>query len=124
MDGVVDAADINALFGAIQSMNNAPLFDANNSGSVDQGDVEHLVENILETFFGDANLDRVVDARDLNALGLHWQDSGAGWADGDFTGDGIVDARDLNLLALNWQKKAAGAAATARVPRAPLACSG
>ena len=121
LDGVVDAVDINALFGAIQTGDNAPLYDVDNSGMVDQGDVEHLVENILGTFFGDANLDRTVDARDLNTIGIHWQDSGSGWEDGDFTGDGNVDARDLNLLALNWRKTAAAAAA--RVPRAPLAAA-
>jgi hypothetical protein len=53
---------------------------------------------------------------------LNWLDSGAVWADGDFTGDGMVDARDLNLLALNW-RKAAEAPAAARVPRAPLAAA-
>jgi hypothetical protein len=121
LDGVVDAVDINALFGAIQTGDNAPLYDVDNSGMVDQGDVEHLVENILGTFFGDANLDRTVDARDLNAIGIHWQDSGAGWEDGDFTGEGNVNAGDLNLLALNWRKTAAAAAA--RVPRAPLAAA-
>lgn len=56
-----------------------------------------------EVSAGDANMDGAVDARDLNQLGIHWQQDVAGWEQGDFTGDGFVDAQDLNELAVNWQ---------------------
>ncbi len=117
-DLVVDDADIDLLYAAINAGNPPARVDWDGSGAVDSADVTFLVENIIGTFYGDANLDRTVDARDLNLIGINWQDSGAGWAGGDFTGDDFVDARDLNLLGLNWRN--AAAAAAARVPRAPL----
>jgi autotransporter-associated beta strand protein len=59
---------------------------------------------VVQARFGDATLDGVVDAFDLNLLAAHWQQaSGAFWSAGDFTGDGAVDAFDLNVLAANWQ---------------------
>jgi hypothetical protein len=65
---------------------------------------------------GDADLSGVVDASDLNALALNWQQNGATWSGGDFTGNGTVDAADLNELALNWQSSIPLAAATQNVP--------
>ena len=57
-----------------------------------------------EPIEGDANGDRLVDAIDLNAMALNWQQAVEnGPIDGDFNSDGFVDAGDLNLLALNWQ---------------------
>jgi hypothetical protein len=122
-DGVVDAADINVLFGAISSGNMAAEFDLNDSGVVDQEDVKFLVENIIGTSLGDANLDGKIDAMDLNQVGINWRRmDGAGWEAGDFTGDGTVDAMDLNLIGINWRRgEAAAAPANQRVPRAPLA---
>jgi hypothetical protein len=98
-------------------------FDLNNSGEVDQADVQFLVENIIGTFMGDANLDGKVDAADLDQVGINWQRmDGAGWSDGDFTGDGTVNAQDLNVIGINWRSgEAAAAVAHARLPRAPLA---
>jgi hypothetical protein len=52
---------------------------------------------------GDATLNGVVDAFDLNILAANWQTGGKIWSSGDFTGDGLVDAFDLNVLAANWQ---------------------
>ncbi len=52
---------------------------------------------------GDVNLDRKVDAGDLNLLLSHYgQSSGADWGSGDFTGDGAVTSSDLNLLLTNY----------------------
>ena len=122
-DGVVNAADINVLFGAISSGNMAPEFDLDNNETVDHDDVRFLVENIIGTFAGDANLDGKVDAVDLNQIGINWRRmDGVGWANGDFNGDGAVDARDLNLVGINWQRGIVAAAPVRqRVPRAPLA---
>jgi len=52
---------------------------------------------------GDANLDGVVDATDLDGLVAGWQSAG-GWATGDFDGSGFVDGVDLGLLASFWQR--------------------
>jgi hypothetical protein len=53
------------------------------------------------TYLGDANLDGVVDVRDLLALARHYH-STANWVGGDFNYDGTVDINDLKLLAANW----------------------
>ncbi len=61
------------------------------------------VEMVLS---GDANLDGVVDAEDLNRLALHWGDtSNVGWFEADFNGDGVVDSADLNQIGINWHKQ-------------------
>ena len=39
---------------------------------------------------GDADLNGVVDAGDLNSLALNWRQNVAAWSGGDFTADGVV----------------------------------
>ena len=120
-DGVIDAQDIDGLF-ALFGSPPEPHTDLDNSGTLDQGDVTYLLETILGTFWGDANLDGRVDAVDLNTVGLNWRGQGTSWVGGDFNGDGITDAADLNTLALNWRKGTLVAAAPlGRTPRAALA---
>ena len=73
--------------------------------------------DIKGTFLGDVNLDRTVDADDLNTLGLNWRRTTAtSWSQGDFNGDGNVDASDLNDLGLNWRNSAEAPASTTSVP--------
>lgn len=62
---------------------------------------------------GDATLDDIVDAFDLNIVAANWQQGAGLWSSGDFTGDGIVDAFDLNVLAANWQFGTGGSLAAA-----------
>jgi hypothetical protein len=70
---------------------------------VDKADVDELVIGILETQYGDANLDGVVDVGDLGILAGAWGTTeGAGWCNADFTGDGSVDVGDLGVLAGQW----------------------
>ena len=104
-DGVLDASDIDLLFTAIGDNNSDLRFDLNKSGTTDFDDASFLIEEILGTFFGDANLDGKVDATDLNQVGTHWQQSNSGWAGGDFNGDGRTDSADLTRLGMNWQKE-------------------
>lgn len=59
---------------------------------------------------GDANLDGLVDIRDLYILATHYKQTGQNWLAADFTADGAVDAFDLAQLAANWQYNAAGPA--------------
>ncbi len=121
-DGAVDVADLDELTAAVAAGNNDTRFDMDGSGNVDSADRTFWLTDIKETFPGDANLDRTVDAEDLNTLGLNWRHTNAtSWSQGDFNGDGNVDASDLNDLGLNWRRSATGAASTAPVPE-PSGC--
>jgi hypothetical protein len=60
------------------------------------------------TYAGDANLDGMVDIRDLALLASSWKTSGF-WTNGDFNYDGTVNAADLGLLSSNWQAGATAA---------------
>lgn len=112
-DGTIDDHDIDDLCRAIHAGSHDASYDLNNDGVVDDADHAMLVEEILQTSYGDANLDGVVDAIDLNVVGLNWQGNG-GWADGNFDCDRRIDASDLNLLGANWMSGA-------RAPMAALA---
>ncbi len=124
-DGDVTSEDIDALFSAINAGLTESRYDLDGSGTVDSDDVTYLVETILGTWFGDANLNGRVDAQDLNAVGVNWRNDSTLWAGGDFTGDGSTNAADLNALALNWLNGViqGAPAASQRVPRAPLAAA-
>jgi hypothetical protein len=52
---------------------------------------------------GDANLDGMVDIRDLYVLAIHYKQTGQNWLTADFNADGKVNAADLGLLAQHWQ---------------------
>ncbi len=116
-DGAVDASDITALFVATNNGFNISFLDSNGDSVVDSSDFAEMIAG-LGVLPGDANLDGVVDATDLNVIGLNWQSATCNtWATGDFTGDGAVDAADLNVIGLNWQQSVAIAA---HAPRAAL----
>lgn len=81
--------------------------DMNGDLSVDSDDIVELVEVILKTEFGDANLDGVVNMADktivlnsINDPNPCNADGSCGWADGDFNCDGVVDATDLAFVRL------------------------
>jgi hypothetical protein len=127
-DGIIDAQDIDVLSDVAGSGGAVTYYDLDGNGSVDASDVTFLIQNILGTQAGDANLDGFVDASDFN----RWNDAkfdcdGRSWGDGDFTGDGLVDASDFNL----WNSarftgnglaaRAADADGNSRVPKAPQA---
>lgn len=57
---------------------------------------------ITITFNGDANVDGMVDTRDLLLLANSWLGPGT-WINGDFDYSGFVDAHDLTLMARSWQ---------------------
>lgn len=90
-DGDVDAGDIDVLYANLGSTN--PLYDLDlDGGAADQDDVTTLVQDILNTVYGDANLDLSVDLADLNL----WLASSGGWAGADFNGDLSIDLADFN----------------------------
>jgi hypothetical protein len=126
-DGNCDISDLNSLLYDGQAQQILDPYDLNSDGSVnlldrDQWYALASTKNGVELVPGDANLDGMVVAGDLNALGTNWLRTDAtSVAQGDFNGDGLVDAGDLNQLGLNWQHGVPAAAAGAAVPE-PSGC--
>ena len=54
------------------------------------------------TYYGDANLDKRVNALDFNALAANYGAAGGYWYQGDFNFDGTVNSLDFNSLATNF----------------------
>ncbi len=109
-DGSVTCSDAESLYGAIRDQQRLDQFDLNGDEMVDTLDMERFLPRAADDrgfssiVVGDANLDGIVDASDLNRVGRNWQQTNiASWCDGDFNVDGIVDARDLNALGQRWQ---------------------
>ena len=114
-DQVVDDTDIDLLFTAIAGGSEDLQFDLDSSDTVTSSDVTFLVESILETRFGDTDLDRDVDLSDYNTLATNFNPSGTDgpylWQDGNFDGDGDIDLGDYNALAFNFNPLGSGTAA-------------
>ena len=121
-DGLINAEDIDQIQTEIGGLEHHPRFDLTSDGVVNQDDLNDLVLNILNTQFGDADLDGDIDRADLNQVGLNWRRTDVTtWAEGDFNGDGRVDALDLNEVTSRWQlgvaNERAPLAAKQQVPR-------
>ena len=108
-DGTWGISDIDTLMTEIAFGRHNLSFDLSRDGIVNDSDrdlwlAEAGFRNSLVGPFliGDANLDGIVNAADLDALATHWQGDHQKWSDGNFTGYG-VNSSDLNVLALNWQ---------------------
>lgn len=109
-DGVLDVDDIDALVMEIIAGTNGPSFDLTSDGLVNTNDLAQwrVTAGTANGFSGaylegDANLDGDVNATDLNAMSMNWQQINNTWSGGDFNASGFVDAGDLNLLGQNWQ---------------------
>jgi probable HAF family extracellular repeat protein len=115
--GVVNASDIDLLYANFTAKTGTynSLYDLTGDGVVDQADVTYLLQNVLNTNYGDANLDGKTDFVDFQTLLNHWQNSGAGWAGGDFNGDGVVDFLDFQMI-LNYWNPAGWNFAPSQVP--------
>ena len=77
-------------------------FDLTGDGAVNQADRDELIVRILDTTFGDANLDRIFDSSDIVHVfqsGRYEDDAplNAGWEQGDWDGDGEFGTSDLIL---------------------------
>ncbi len=94
--------------------------DLNSDGKLDERDLQYLVHDLLETRFGDANLDRRFDSSDLVQVFIQgeYEDHLTGnstWAEGDWNGDGEFSSEDLVLA---MQDGGYVVAATVRLPPA------
>ena len=97
-DNSVDAGDIDAISAALRSGRTDRVFDLTGDRSLSDADRTALIETVLGTVLGDADLDGVVGTADGEALLAHLGQA-AGWSSGDFDGDGMVTgSRDGALL--------------------------
>ncbi len=104
-DGVIDAQDIDyicANMGDWSDIDQAPFIDLscdmNGDFVIDGADIAVIVEQILETEFGDVNLDGARDGADLAIVDANLGMTPAGWADGDMNCDNIVDSADRQIV--------------------------
>lgn len=109
-DGLITDADIDSLFAAIldptlggevSAAVGAEWLDLTSDLALTTLDVETLVEDILNTAFGDTNLDGAVSFADFQNLQSNFNQPG-GWADGDLNGDGFITFADFQLLQANF----------------------
>ena len=98
-DGLLTAADIDLLAANYGD----PDYDLDGDDLTDQADTDHLVRVLLNTEYGDANLDGAVSLGDLSILASNYgTTSGMGWVNGDFNGDRQVSLGDLAILATHY----------------------
>ncbi len=89
-DGVLDWSDYLEAIGGDLSC------DIDGDLDVDVDDVCAILD-ILETSYGDVNLDGVVDSADV-AIAQANVNLAGGWADGDVDGDGTVEQDDIDTI--------------------------
>ena len=111
-DRRIDAIDIDMLMGIIRDddaagVAAAPLasemsmYDLTGDRVVNRSDADYLIETVLETAYGDLDLDGFVGLRDVELVQSGLQRSSSGWASGDTTGDGVVDRNDVARVTRN-----------------------
>ena len=99
-DGLLTAHDIDLLSTAIRTGDTSPPFDLNHDARVDSGDRDTWVEQLRQTWYGDANLDGEFSTQDLVdvlAAGQYEDDQALNstWASGDWDGDADFNSSDL-----------------------------
>jgi hypothetical protein len=97
-NGALDLRDIELMVDSILDFGFGP--DLNGDGSLDRRDYEFLIRELFETNYGDANLDRVFDSKDLIMIFQvgEYEDGiarNSTWSEGDWNGDGDFDSSDL-----------------------------
>jgi hypothetical protein len=97
-DGSVTAADIDLFCQGLAAQDDR--FDLNADDRVDRIDYRYLVEDMLQTTFGDANLDGVFNSGDLVQVFVAGQyedglPQNSGWGQGDWNCDGDFTSSDL-----------------------------
>jgi hypothetical protein len=123
LDGKLDALDINLLCAAIQGQATPGNGDLNGDQQINFDDVVYLVTTLLETTFGDANLDKIFNSSDLIQVFVAGQYEDAvpqnsTWATGDWDCNGEFGTSDL-ILAFQY-----GGYSTAATPNRELSAAG
>ena len=97
---ILDAGDIDLIATAISDENDDSIYDLTRNGIVDEADRVYLVQDRLQTSFGDANLDGQFNSVDFVVVFQRGQYEdevplNSGWADGDWNGDAEFNSSDL-----------------------------
>ena len=100
MNGVLDAEDINLLTSEVNIGDNKPAFDLNADDLVNEDDRIVWVDDLKNTYFGDANLDLQFNSSDFVAVfnAGQYEDGVEGnsvWETGDWNGDTEFDSGDF-----------------------------
>ena len=98
LDGSLDVHDLDTLTQGILHGSTDPLLDLNRDKTVDDEDRETWIRDLMNTYFGDANLDLEFNSGDMVqvfAAGKYETGQGATWAEGDWNGDGVFDSSDM-----------------------------
>ena len=118
-NGVLDSGDIDDLTQQSAFGTNPGPYDLNADALVDATDINIWIEDLQNSWIGDANLDGEFNTSDLVqvlAAGTYEQDVAAVWTTGDFTGDGRADSSDLVAALSGGGYEAGTKAAVAAVP--------
>ena len=96
----VDEVDIDLLCAEIRSDGLDDSFDLTGDGAINQADMDELITNILETEFGDSNLDGLFNSGDFVQVFQRGQyedavEDNSNWGDGDWNCDGDFSSSDL-----------------------------
>ncbi|MEZ6117523.1 MAG: PEP-CTERM sorting domain-containing protein [Pirellulaceae bacterium] len=97
-NGMLDAEDIDGLTIASAAGSTDALFDLNDDGNVNSGDVTVWIKDLYNSWIGDSNLDGEFSSRDFVAVftaGKFEQDVDATWGEGDWNGDGRFNSSDF-----------------------------
>jgi hypothetical protein len=95
------------------------MFDLDSSGTVDSADHSYMVTSLLNTWFGDADLNGKFDNSDLIqvlASGAYETSVESSWSTGDFDGSGTTTTSDFVLALADGGYKQGPRAAVAAVP--------
>ena len=97
-DGRVTVADVNAMRTGVRTASGP--YDLDGDGKVELADLEYLVERIMGSSIGDANLDGIFNSSDFVTIfqAGQYEDNIEGnstWSEGDWNGDGEFSSSDL-----------------------------
>lgn len=93
---------IDLLYAEVNQMTDDSLFDLTGNDQVNSNDVDELVQNILNTNYGDIDLDGDVDFTDFITLANMFGNPASSWSQADVDGDGMIGFGDFNVLATNF----------------------
>jgi hypothetical protein len=118
-NGILDAGDIDDLTGQSAGGTNPAAYDLNSDALVNDVDVGVWVNDLFNSWIGDANLDGEFNSSDLVSVlasGTYEADVDSVWSTGDFNGDGRTNSSDLVAALAGGGYEAGPRAAVAAVP--------